>query len=114
MEAVVEILEQPLGDVPAHLQFIQGSQQECLVQHRGQYGIGSLMSRNVNNPDARHLLTSFKVGYNVHPAGFGGLADAGIQVEAFLEVDVNDVVATNNSAQWNTDTVYIDTVESRD
>ena len=61
IEACVQILEQTLGDVPIHVEFVDAPQQERLMHHCREKTVCRMVTRNIQNSDACLLLAPFQM-----------------------------------------------------
>ena len=73
------------------------------------------MSGHIENDDSRLLPAALEVLDNVlHPSICRGLIDPGIQVETFFEIDIDDMVATEDPVERHSATVNVDSLEHGD
>jgi len=61
----VEVLKEPTGHVTIGVEFVDGAEQERLVEHRGEERVGDVMARHVQQGNAGHALTALEVLYEI-------------------------------------------------
>src|SRR4029079_3300340 len=78
VEPRVEALEQPLRDLAEHAELVERTEQERLMEHRREQGIGRLMSRDVDQRDAGSPLATQEVFDNLGPSLLRLVLDSGL------------------------------------
>jgi hypothetical protein len=84
-----------------------------LVKHRRKQRIGDAVSRDVDQHDARALLTAFQMRSDLGAVLRQRLVDARRQIEPLLEVDINKVVAADVAVSRDGAPVDVDAVQPR-
>jgi hypothetical protein len=82
------------------------------VQHRGQQRIGHAVARHVDDGNSGGALAPPEVSHDVSAAIGGGLGNPRLQIEALLEVDVDDVIAADHAVKRQRLPVHIDPVQA--
>src|SRR5262245_13638367 len=84
------------------------------MEHRGQQGIGRMMARDVDDGDSRGPLASFEFAHDVLTIFGSRSLDPRLKVEAFLEVDVDDMIPAGRAIYRNRPAIHIETLQRRD
>ena len=113
IETRVEVLEQPARDRAELVEFVDRAQQKRLVQHRRHEGVGDLVARHVDHGHSRHALTAPEVGLDLGPALIVRGADARLEVESLLEVDVDQVISADKAIERQRAAEDVDAAKAR-
>src|SRR5262245_56588332 len=84
------------------------------MQHGRKERVGDLVPGYIQHSNTGLTLTPLEVSHNLQPAGGSRLADARRKVVAFLEIDVNDMVAAAGAFQRHSPAVDIDPIQRWD
>src|SRR5207249_12266438 len=84
------------------------------MQHRGEDGVGQVVSGNIQKNDSSHFPARLEVFHNVgQPLRLRAL-DSRLQIVTFLKIDIDDMVAASGSAERQGLAIDIDSLERRD
>jgi hypothetical protein len=111
VEACVQVLEEPLRDLPPSVKLVERSNQEGLVQHGGQQRVRNLVPGHINERNPSHPLTLVEVFDDIVPARPARGLDPRRQVEPLLEVDVDKEVAAHRSVESERPSPDVDAVQ---
>ena len=114
VEPRVDIFEQAFCNLSEHVDFVDGAEKKGLVQHRRQQRIGSMVPGHIQNHDPRHLPNALEIRNNIRTPLLRCVPDSGVDVETFLEVDVNQMIAAANAIERNDASVNFDSSKRRD
>ena len=114
VEALVDVLEQLGGDLAEPIELVVDTEQECLMQHCGDKGVGDAVSGDVREQNTRTVTASPEGYRQVKLALSLGLLDSTGQVVAPIEVDVDDVVPADRFLERNRDPADIHPGQSGD
>ena len=99
IESFVDVLEDLRRDLPEDFELVVRPEQERLMQHGGDHRVGHSMSRNIGHQNARSIPASAELPHNDVVTLTLCILYTGAQVEAFVEVDVQDVIAADPAPQ---------------
>jgi len=84
------------------------------MQHRGEDGVGQVVSGNIQKNDSSHFPARLEVFHNVGPPLRLRALDSRLQIVTFLKIDIDDMVAASGSAERQGLAIDIDSLERRD
>ncbi len=98
VEAGVEILEQPCGDLAEAVELVQYASEKCLVEHGCRQRVGDLVAGDVADEDPEAMAVLQPRG-DLNGAVFDARADSAVEVVAPVELDVDDVVPARSAVE---------------
>ncbi|MYF04988.1 MAG: hypothetical protein F4230_08450 [Holophagales bacterium] len=108
------MLEEPRGDLAEEVELVVRPEQEGLVEHGGDQGVGHLVPGDVGHQDAGPLLALAQAGDDLRAARLLRLAQPAVQVVALLEVEVDQVVSADRPQQRHRDPVHLHAAQVRE
>ena len=81
------------------VELVERADEKCLVEHRRQQGVRHPMPGHIDDRNPRRRLAPLQVLDDVGPALLARAGNPCLEVEALLEVDVDDVVAADRAGQ---------------
>ncbi len=112
VEALVDVLEELRRDLAKAIELVIHTEQERLMQHRGDHRVGEAMSRHVGHENAGPIAALPELGGHRLSVLALGERDAPLQVIAPLEVDVDDVIAAEVPVQRQRAPVDVEAAQS--